>query len=303
MLSFPKTSMRPLGFFAFSRTNILSANALSRSTANATRQFRRELVTHGRHSVHRRIVGIPCTGAFGSPPSSVLARLRPHSIRPYHSQLQSRGPFDWLDNIPGNFIFYGIMGINGLVFLAWMSETGQAKAAAARGERFHSWMTDNFMSSWHNTLARPWTLVTAMFSHNGVGHLFFNTFTFFFFTPTILGMLGNKRFIGLYLASGVITSACHIAWTNIVEHRDIPAMGASGAVYSLVSLLACVKPRMTFSLYGIIPVPAWALVPAIFLWETYSSVAYKDDNTSHAGHVAGLLSGVGYFLAKRYRIF
>ncbi len=132
MLSFPKTSMRPLGLFSFSCRNIVSANALSRSTTNATRQCRREFVTHGRTSVHRRIVGIPCTGAFASPPSSVLARLRPHSIRPYHSQLRSRGPFDWFDNIPGNFFFYGIMGINGLVFLAWMSETGQAKAAAAR---------------------------------------------------------------------------------------------------------------------------------------------------------------------------
>ncbi|KAK0206303.1 hypothetical protein DFS33DRAFT_1313859 [Desarmillaria ectypa] len=304
MLSSLQTSMRPFGLFPFSCRNILSANVLSRSNANVTRQFRRQFVAHGHPSnVHHRIVGTPYTGAFASSPSPALARLRPHSIRQYHSQLRSRGPFDWLDNIPRNYIFYGIMGINGLVFLAWMSESGQARAAATRRQPFYSWMRDNFTSSWRNTLARPWTLVTAMFSHEGIGHLFFNTFTFFFFAPTMLEMLGNKRFIGLYLASGVIANACHVAWTNIVGNRDTPCMGASGAVYSLISLLACVSPRMIFSLYGIIPIPAWALVPAIFLWETYSSVSNKQDSQAHAGHVAGMLSGVGYFLAKRYRIF
>ncbi|KAG7448983.1 rhomboid-domain-containing protein [Guyanagaster necrorhizus] len=289
--------------FTFPCRNILSANTLSRSHANVTRQFRREFVAHCRSNVHHRIIGIPSTSASASSLSSILARLRSHSIRPYHSSLQSRRPFDWLDKIPGNYIFYGIMGINGLVFLAWISEHGQARAAAARGHPFYSWMQDNFTSSWRNTLVRPWTLVTAMFSHKGIGHLFFNTFTFFFFAPTMLEMLGNKRFIGVYLASGVIANACHVAWSNIVDNRDIPCMGASGAVYSLISLLACVNPRMIFSLYGIIPIPAWALVPGIFLWEAYSSVTYKADTQAHAGHVAGMLSGVGYFLAKKYRIF
>ncbi len=32
--------------------------------------------------------------------------------------------------------------------------------------------------------------------------------------------------------AGVIADACHIAWTNIVDNRDVPVMGASGEYHN-----------------------------------------------------------------------
>lgn len=105
----------------------------------------------------------------------------------------------------------------------------------------------------------------------------------------------------------------------------------TGAIYSVLSFLACVAPRMTFQLYGIIPIPAWACVSGIFLWDSYqslhSSVSIQPaiyyfhsflegtndffvfemrneqgGKTDTAGHVGGLLAGAIAFLKLRFRI-
>ncbi|KAG6812659.1 hypothetical protein H0H92_001609 [Tricholoma furcatifolium] len=94
-----------------------------------------------------------------------------------------------------------------------------------------------------------------------------------------------------------------MGWHNLIKHRDMPALGASGAVYSVISFLACVAPRMTFMLYGIIPVPAWLAVAGVFAYDSYSAVYDKQKGTAVAAHVGGLLSGMAYFLARRFRVF
>lgn len=48
-----------------------------------------------------------------------------------------------------------------------------------------------------------------------------------------------------------------------------------GAIYSIVSLFACVAPTATFQLYGIIPVPAWLLVTGLFSYDLYSTLSNK----------------------------
>ena len=49
----------------------------------------------------------------------------------------------------------------------------------------------------------------------------------------------------------------------------------AAAIYGVVSYLACVAPKMTFQLYGIIPIPAWLAVAGIFSYDTYSAIKDK----------------------------
>lgn len=44
-----------------------------------------------------------------------------------------------------------------------------------------------------------WTILTSCFSHQDLGHILFNGFTFFFMSPIVLKILGSRSFIGLYL--------------------------------------------------------------------------------------------------------
>lgn len=94
-----------------------------------------------------------------------------------------------------------------------------------------------------------------------------------------------------------------------------------GAIYSVVSLLACVAPTLTFQLYGIIPVPAWLAVTGLFSYDLYSTLSAKvcfihltknglisdcylqNGTTDTVGHIGGVMAGIGYFLIRRFRVF
>ena len=44
-----------------------------------------------------------------------------------------------------------------------------------------------------------WTIVTSTFSHQNIGHIFLNMFTFYFLGRYLLEGLGNRQFLFLYL--------------------------------------------------------------------------------------------------------
>ncbi|KAF8917795.1 hypothetical protein CPB85DRAFT_140246 [Mucidula mucida] len=158
-------------------------------------------------------------------------------------------------------------------------------------------MFNNFTASWQNTFRRPWTLITAAFSHIHLSHILFNGFTFYFFAQSLIQSLGSRSFLGFYLASAAISNFAQVTWG-----REAPSLGASGAVYSIVTLVACMAPKMTFFIW-FIPVPAYLAAPGLFAWDMYwQAKNQQSDNTGHAAHVVGMLSGAGYFLLKRYRI-
>ena len=44
-----------------------------------------------------------------------------------------------------------------------------------------------------------------------------------------------------------------------------------GAIDAVLGFLACAAPRMTFMIYGIIPVPAWLAVGGFFAYDVYGT--------------------------------
>ncbi|KAH9943094.1 uncharacterized protein BXZ73DRAFT_40535 [Epithele typhae] len=216
----------------------------------------------------------------------------------------SGGPrFPGLNSIPSNYIFYGIMALNGAVFVGWQMATAEWKSLGDSSSYIR--MRKNFTSSIYNLQQGRWyTLITSSFSHENFGHIFFNGFTYFFFAPAALKMLGNASFLALYLGGGVVCSLTSVLWNQILSPSHIQwSHGASGAIYSIISLSACVSPRTTFLIYGIVPLPAWVFLAGIFAWDGYSAITHRQSSTDSAGHIGGLLTGVVYFLAKRRRFF
>ncbi|KAI9001225.1 hypothetical protein BD414DRAFT_574685 [Trametes punicea] len=209
-----------------------------------------------------------------------------------------------INAIPSGVIFWGIIGLNALVFVSW--NVARAQYQATGDGSSYVFMLNNFISSAENLRSgRWWTLLTCCFSHEDTTHLLFNGFTFYFMAPFVLSILGNVGFLGLYLGGGIVSSLAGIAWRDYKKPpvHATGSHGASGAIYSVVSFFACVAPTATFALFGIIPVPAWALVTGIFLWDGYSAMNQKRVGTDTAGHIGGLLAGIGYYVAKRLRLF
>ncbi|PFH52676.1 hypothetical protein AMATHDRAFT_116088, partial [Amanita thiersii Skay4041] len=197
-----------------------------------------------------------------------------------------------------NVIFNSILILNGVVFGMWYMSTQRLRHE--RDITTYKWMADNFICSWSNVKnGQIWTLLTSCFSHQDLSHILFNGFTFFFMAKPVLHILGTSQFLLLYLGSGVVANVISMSYSNLIQNRDKGSIGASGAIYSVVSFLACVAPKLTFHFYGIIPIPAWLAVTGIFAYDVYSTVARKQAGVDTVGHVAGLVSGVGYFLLRR----
>ncbi|KAI0829477.1 hypothetical protein BC628DRAFT_1315061 [Trametes gibbosa] len=209
-----------------------------------------------------------------------------------------------INSIPNNYIFWGIIGLNGAVFATW--NLAWVKYRSTGDASSYIWMRKHFTASSDNMRAgRWWTLVTSCFSHEDSMHLLFNGFTYYFMAPLVLSILGNVGFLGLYLGGGLTSSFAGIAWRRFHNPNGdtTGSHGASGSIYSVISFFACVAPTATFALFGIIPLPAWAFVTGIFVYDGYSAMNDKRVRTDTAGHIGGLLAGIGYFIAKRLRVF
>jgi membrane associated rhomboid family serine protease len=79
-------------------------------------------------------------------------------------------------------------------------------------------------------LFKPWQLVTHMFMHGDLGHLFVNMFALFMFGGAVERLWGSKRFLNYYLLTGFGAVALHtgINAFEVVRHQqELAAYGVS----------------------------------------------------------------------------
>ncbi len=97
-----------------------------------------------------------------------------------------------------------------------------------------------------------WTLVTHLFFHANFFHLFVNMFSLFFIGNITETIIGKRRFFWFYLISGIFAGLFFVcmAWfgsssglTSVLGSLNIPGVGASGALFGLLGLLAVILPK------------------------------------------------------------
>jgi membrane associated rhomboid family serine protease len=140
---------------------------------------------------------------------------------------------------------------------------------------------------------RPWTLVTYMFLHGGLGHLFFNMLALYFFGPMLEARLGSKHFLRLYFASGLAGGILSIGLTPFGQ-ASIPIIGASGAVFGVQLAFAYFWPRQQILIWGLIPIEArWLVVimTGLALWGGFLG---PGGGVAHFAHLGGFAGGYLY---------
>jgi membrane associated rhomboid family serine protease len=144
--------------------------------------------------------------------------------------------------------------------------------------------------------SRPWTILTAMFVHDGFWHIFGNMITLFFFGRVLYQIVGQNRFLLVYFVGGLVGNLLYYLF-NLSS--GIPVIGASGAVYAVAGALVVMMPNIRVLLWFIAPMPLWVVVLIFFvLWSFVPGVAWQ-------AHLGGLITGLvaGYFFRKSGRYY
>jgi len=147
-------------------------------------------------------------------------------------------------------------------------------------------------------LLKAWELVTYGFVHDGGSpwHLVFNMMAVWFFGREVEALLGRAEFFRFYFTAIVLAG---LAWLVSVQIGQ-PAMadrlslvGASGAVMAVMAMFIWNFPQQTVYLYGVLPVPAWAL-GVLFVVLDLQGAASDRGTVAHVAHLAGAAFGLLY---------
>jgi membrane associated rhomboid family serine protease len=130
--------------------------------------------------------------------------------------------------------------------------------------------------------SRPWTIVTYMFLHGGLSHILFNMLGLFFFGSRVESRLGERRFITLYLISGVFGALASLVFTPRAA-----VIGASAGVFGVMLAFAWFWPKEKIYIWGVIPVEARLLVVITTALSLYSGFGGRGGNTAHFAHLGG----------------
>jgi membrane associated rhomboid family serine protease len=179
---------------------------------------------------------------------------------------------------------YIIIGITIVIFIfQWLL-----------GPRF----TDLFTLSMGTLFSRPWGLVTSMFLHGGLTHLFFNMLALFFFGPLLERRIGTKSFLAVYFGSGILA--------GLVQITVFPAsavLGASGAIFGVLGALTVLMPDLVIFLYFVPLKMVYATILFAIL-DLFPMLTGTPDGIAHAAHLAGLAIGLaaGFWYRQKSKV-
>lgn len=186
---------------------------------------------------------------------------------------------------------------------------------------------------------RPYQVVTHMFMHGGLTHLFFNMFALFMFGRVLESVWGPKRFFIYYMVTGLGAALIHegvnaIQYFNFVGQLsdaqlslvlreghnvimrgqnyvdaasgslnavlNVPTVGASGAVFGILLAFGMLFPNtQLFLLFPPIPIRAKYMVIGYGALELYLAITQPGSGIAHAAHLGGML--FGFILIKYWR--
>ncbi|CAI48669.1 rhomboid family protease [Natronomonas pharaonis DSM 2160] len=140
-----------------------------------------------------------------------------------------------------------------------------------------------------------WTWVISVFSHGSPMHLLFNAIVLYFFGPLVERQIGSKKFVGLFLASGIIAGLGQVG-VGLVTSEGVAVLGASGALMAIMGVLAITSPDLKVLLFFFIPMSIRTLT---ILFAAFSIFAFVSDGgildgVAHFAHLVGLLIGLWY---------
>ena len=210
--------------------------------------------------------------------------------------------------------------INVLLFLATISLYYTQGIDLTKTLALHQFQSADF---------RLYQLITHMFMHADVIHLFANMFGIWMFGKVLENIWGGKRFLTFYIITGLGAALIYSGYiqfqiSNINDVSNLlmesakegkyyvgntdsktltslvntPMVGASGALFGLILAFGMLFPNTLLYIYLAIPIKAKYFVILYALLELHLGVIkHPDDHVAHFAHLGGMIFG---FLLLKY---
>lgn len=95
---------------------------------------------------------------------------------------------------------------------------------------------------------------SSMFLHASLEHLLGNMVALAIAGTIVEGELGHLRFLGLYLAAGIVGALLHVL---VAPAAAEPMVGASGAIFGVLAVAGALRPRLAGFAVGFVLVNVW----------------------------------------------
>jgi membrane associated rhomboid family serine protease len=102
---------------------------------------------------------------------------------------------------------------------------------------------------------KPWTLISHLFIHSGLFHLFFNMLTLYFTGQLFIRYFNRIQFLNLYFTAGLAGAVFFIVSVNLFPLFSLGAIhytatGASAAILGVLIGVATYRPNDSVFLFG-----------------------------------------------------
>jgi membrane associated rhomboid family serine protease len=151
-----------------------------------------------------------------------------------------------------------------------------------------------------------WQIVTYMFMHGNLSHVFFNMLTLWLIGTELERMWGTKYFSKFYAFCGLGAGLTQILLGFIpgpigAQFYNQSTIGASGAIFGLLLAFALYFPTRPFLVFFIFPVQARYLVMILGGISLLFALG-GGGGVAHTAHLGGLAAGYLYLKGKRLNI-
>jgi membrane associated rhomboid family serine protease len=142
---------------------------------------------------------------------------------------------------------------------------------------------------------RVWQLVTYMFLHGGLQHIFFNMLMLWMFGMEVENLWGSRKFLIFYFIAGITAGLANLFIAPLFASTG-PTVGASGSVYAVLVAFAMLFPNRYIFLYFFVPIRAKYLITFFVVLELFNGVFGTAEGIAHIAHLGGAVVGAIWVL-------
>jgi len=150
-------------------------------------------------------------------------------------------------------------------------------------------------------LHKPWGLITSIFAHFDLFHLFSNMLFLYFSGKFFEQIWSGKQLLITYILGGIFGGIAEIAVSSTfysTENNGALVIGASGSIMAIFIAVAFHSPQTQLLLFGKFSIRLYFLA-IFFLIQDIIGIGTKD-TTAHFAHIGGALFGILSIVTSKF---